>query len=202
MQLRYNYRAYPDAAQCRALARAFGCARGSGRRAQAVDGHRHRSAAGSGDADRAAYPRRSRLPAPLDHTVTAQPGPALSAQEHLVGATTVGCPLHAMGYSLQGTAKTTEGARHPDRDAPFAHINATATAFLDDGQPVIGVDTKAKEWIRNRDRPGRVWRPGKDPRKWSRLMVCGCEAEFSTCIALPSHRYLTHLRARSSCKLV
>ncbi|WP_461018984.1 RNA-guided endonuclease InsQ/TnpB family protein, partial [Streptomyces daliensis] len=27
MQLRYNYRAYPDAAQCRALARAFGCAR-------------------------------------------------------------------------------------------------------------------------------------------------------------------------------
>ncbi|MGW4823692.1 RNA-guided endonuclease InsQ/TnpB family protein [Streptomyces sp. NPDC004227] len=27
MQLRYNYRAYPDASQCRALARAFGCAR-------------------------------------------------------------------------------------------------------------------------------------------------------------------------------
>ncbi|GAB2795927.1 RNA-guided endonuclease InsQ/TnpB family protein [Streptomyces daliensis] len=27
MQLRYNYRVYPDAAQCRALAKAFGCAR-------------------------------------------------------------------------------------------------------------------------------------------------------------------------------
>ncbi|MFE2039795.1 RNA-guided endonuclease InsQ/TnpB family protein [Streptomyces sp. NPDC059477] len=27
MQLRYNYRAYPDATQCRALAKAFGCAR-------------------------------------------------------------------------------------------------------------------------------------------------------------------------------
>ncbi|WP_159031065.1 helix-turn-helix domain-containing protein, partial [Streptomyces acidiscabies] len=27
MQLRYNYRAYPDASQCRALASAFGCAR-------------------------------------------------------------------------------------------------------------------------------------------------------------------------------
>ncbi|MFE7216795.1 RNA-guided endonuclease InsQ/TnpB family protein, partial [Streptomyces sp. NPDC057611] len=27
MQLRYNYRAYPDASQCRVLARAFGCAR-------------------------------------------------------------------------------------------------------------------------------------------------------------------------------
>lgn len=90
---------------------------------------------------------------------------ALSAQGHLVGATTVGRLLHAMGYSLQGTAKTTEGARHPDRDAQFAHINATATAFLDDGQPVISVDTKAKEWIGNRDRPGRIWRPGKDPIK-------------------------------------
>lgn len=89
----------------------------------------------------------------------------LSAQGHLVGSTTVGRLLHAMGYSLQGTAKTTEGARHPDRDAQFAHINATATAFLDDSQPVISIDTKAKEWIGNRDRPGRVWRPGKDPIK-------------------------------------
>lgn len=31
---------------------------------------------------------------------------ALSAQGHLVGATTVGRLLHAMGYSLQGTAKS------------------------------------------------------------------------------------------------
>jgi hypothetical protein len=28
---------------------------------------------------------------------------------------------------------------------------------------VISVDTKAKEWLGNRDRPGRTWRPGKDP---------------------------------------
>ncbi|MFI6910864.1 helix-turn-helix domain-containing protein [Streptosporangium sp. NPDC050284] len=27
VQLRYRYRLYPDAAQCQALARAFGCAR-------------------------------------------------------------------------------------------------------------------------------------------------------------------------------
>ena len=87
----------------------------------------------------------------------------LTAQGHPVGATTVGHLLYAMGYSLQGTAKTTEGARHPDRDAQFTHINATATAFLDGHQPVISVDTKAKEWIGNRDRPGRTWRPGKDP---------------------------------------
>jgi hypothetical protein len=89
----------------------------------------------------------------------------LTAQGHTVSASTVGHLLHAMGYSLQGTAKTTEGVRHPDRDAQFAHLNATATAFLNDIQPVISVDTKAKEWLGNRDRPGRTWRPGKNAIK-------------------------------------
>ncbi|KUN04441.1 hypothetical protein AQI96_36610 [Streptomyces canus] len=60
--------------------------------------------------------------------------------------------------------------------AQFAHITATATAtataFLEDGQPVISVDTKAKEWIGNRDRPGRVRRPGKDPIKVDCLSYC------------------------------
>lgn len=87
----------------------------------------------------------------------------LTTQGHPVSAATVGRLLHALGYSLQGTAKTTEGASHPDRDAQFTHINATAAAFLGDNQPVISVDTKAKEWLGNRDRPGRIWRPSKDP---------------------------------------
>lgn len=69
----------------------------------------------------------------------------LTRQGHPVSAATVGRLLHALGFSLQGTAKTTEGARHPDRDAQFAHLNATATAFLEADQPVISVDTKAKE---------------------------------------------------------
>ncbi|WP_432129391.1 ISAzo13 family transposase [Streptomyces sp. bgisy082] len=89
----------------------------------------------------------------------------LTSQGHRVSAATVGRLLHGLGYSLQGTVKTTEGAGHPDRDAQFAHLNATATAFLDDRQPVISVDTKAKEWLGSRDRPGRTWRPGKDPIK-------------------------------------
>lgn len=83
----------------------------------------------------------------------------LASQGHRVSAATVGRLLHKLGYSLQGTVKTTEGAGHLDRDAQFAHLNVTATAF----QPVISVDTKAKEWLGNRDRPGRTWRPGKDP---------------------------------------
>jgi hypothetical protein len=89
----------------------------------------------------------------------------LRSQGHPVSAATVGRLLHGLGYSLQGTVKTTEGTSHPDRDAQFAHLNATATAFLDDGQPVISVDTKAKEWLGNRDRPGRTWRSAKDPIK-------------------------------------
>ncbi|AQY20325.1 hypothetical protein T261_08443 [Streptomyces lydicus] len=88
---------------------------------------------------------------------------ALTTQGHPVSAATVGRLLHTLGYSLQGTAKTTEGASHPDRDTQFTHINATAAAFLEDNQPVISVDTKAKEWLGNRDRPGRTWRPGKNP---------------------------------------
>jgi hypothetical protein len=88
---------------------------------------------------------------------------ALTTRGHPVSAATVGRLLHALGYSLQGTAKTTEGTSHPDRDAQFSHINATAAAFLEDNQPVISVDTKAKEWLGNRDRPGRTWRPGKTP---------------------------------------
>ncbi len=85
---------------------------------------------------------------------------ALTSQGHQVSATSVGHLLHALGYSLQGTAKTHEGVGHPERDAQFAHLNSTAAAFLEDNQPVISIDTKAKEWLGNRDRPGRTWRPG------------------------------------------
>lgn len=57
---------------------------------------------------------------------------ALTAQGHPASASTVGHLLHTLGYSLQGTAKTTEGISHPDRDAQFAHLNATAAAFLNE----------------------------------------------------------------------
>jgi hypothetical protein len=89
----------------------------------------------------------------------------LTNQGHPVSAAAIGHLLHDMGYSLQGTSKATEGTSHPDRDAQFAHLNATAAAFLGDDQPVISVDTKAKEWLGNRDRAGRTWRPGKTPIK-------------------------------------
>jgi hypothetical protein len=88
---------------------------------------------------------------------------SLTDQGHPVSAANAGHLLHALGYSLHGTAKTHEGAGHPDRDAQFAHLNRTAAAFLNGNQPVISIDTKAKERPGNRDRPGRTWRAGGNP---------------------------------------
>ena len=88
----------------------------------------------------------------------------LGKQGHAVGRTVVGEILHALGYSLQGTRKTREGATHVDRNAQFEYINAQATAFLKGGRPVISVDTKKKEKVGDFENRGREWRPrGRPP---------------------------------------
>ncbi|MDQ6759699.1 MAG: ISAzo13 family transposase [Acidobacteriota bacterium] len=84
---------------------------------------------------------------------------ALQARGHIVSYQWVGEALHTLGYSLQANAKTSEGASHPDRDAQFAHINATTTAYLAAGDPVISVDTKKKELVGDFKQNGREWRP-------------------------------------------
>src|SRR4249920_257800 len=87
----------------------------------------------------------------------------LTAQGHKVSADTVGELLRAEGFSLQGNAKTIEGAQHPDRDAQFRHISEQARAHLASGDPVISVDTKKKEQVGQYASPGRAWRPAGDP---------------------------------------
>lgn len=54
----------------------------------------------------------------------------LSRQGHRVGHDTVASLLKAEGFSLQVTSRTTEGARHPDRDAQFRYINDQVKAYL------------------------------------------------------------------------
>jgi hypothetical protein len=74
--------------------------------------------------------------------------------------------LREHGYSLQAPNKAVEGKQHPDRDAQFNHINATAERCLDTGVPVISVDTKKKELVGNFKNGGREWQPkgcGSDP---------------------------------------
>jgi transposase len=68
----------------------------------------------------------------------------LGRQGFVVSPRTVLRLLHRLGYSLQANAKVTEGRQHPDRDAQFGYLNAQADAFIDQGQPVISVDTKKK----------------------------------------------------------
>jgi hypothetical protein len=73
--------------------------------------------------------------------------------------------LRKKGYSLQANRKTGEGADHPDRDAQFRHINSRVKNALQEGQPVISVDTKKKELIGNYANKGRQWRKSAEPRK-------------------------------------
>ena len=93
----------------------------------------------------------------------AQLAAALAAQGWRVSATTVGRLLRELGYRLQALQKTREGTAHPDRNAQFEHINATATAFQQGQQPVISVDTKKKELIGDFKTGGREWQPSGRP---------------------------------------
>ena len=88
----------------------------------------------------------------------------LTRQGHPVGARTVARLLRERHYSLQVNQKTREGARHPDRNAQFEHINAQTRAFQRRRQPVISVDAKKKEAVGNFKQAGREWRPQGQPR--------------------------------------
>lgn len=84
---------------------------------------------------------------------------------HQAGSSLVGRMLHYLGYSLQANAKVTEGTQHPDRDAQFRHINATAAEHLGAGQPVISVDCKKKELVGDYANGGAEWEPAASPRR-------------------------------------
>jgi len=96
---------------------------------------------------------------------TRQLAEALAAKGFEISASLVGQLLHKMGYSLQGTAKQAEGAQHPDRNAQFEYLNARATEFLADGQPVISVDTKKKELVGSYANGGKEWQPAGTPTR-------------------------------------
>ncbi len=82
---------------------------------------------------------------------------------HDVAGRTVARLLRRMGYSLQANRKTLEGARHPDRDAQFEHINATVAGALAAKQPVISVDAKKRELVGDFKAVGRELAPGGKP---------------------------------------
>ena len=89
----------------------------------------------------------------------------LSERGHRVSHQWVAERLRDLGYSLQANRKTREGSEHPDRDAQFRHLNATAEGFLAAGDPVISVDTKKKELVGDFKNGGREWRPQGEPEE-------------------------------------
>ncbi len=95
---------------------------------------------------------------------TRQLAKALVDMGHQISAWTVGDLLPKMGYSLQATAKTVEGAQHPDRNAQFEYINRLATERLTAGEPVISVDCKKKELVNGRKaNAGKEYQPTGRP---------------------------------------
>jgi len=76
---------------------------------------------------------------------------------------TVGKLLRSHGYSLQAPNKSVEGTQHPDRNAQFEHIHATAESCIQCGVPVISVDTKKKELVGNFKNGGREWHSKGEP---------------------------------------
>ena len=74
--------------------------------------------------------------------------------------------LSEMGYSKQVNQKMEQlGIPSPNRNEQFEYIDKTAHEYLENGDPVISVDTKKKENIGNFKNNGAEYRKEKDPRK-------------------------------------
>ena len=87
----------------------------------------------------------------------------LRALGHTVSQPTVWRLLEALGYSMQSNRKTHEGTDHPDRNGQFEFLNATVSAFLERGDPVISVDIKKKELVGDFKNAGREWQKKGEP---------------------------------------
>ena len=91
---------------------------------------------------------------------------ALAMEGIKVSYPTVGVILEEMGFSLQQNRKYVESGEIPiDRDEQFQFINDMVRRFLNNGDPVISVDTKKKEVIGNYKNNGAEYRKKGDAVK-------------------------------------
>lgn len=78
--------------------------------------------------------------------------------------TMVSTLLREQGYSLQENKKMKQvGNSHPDRDAQFRNIDATATAYISADIPVISIDCKKKENIGEFKNDGKTYQEKGKP---------------------------------------
>ena len=78
----------------------------------------------------------------------------LKEKGHQACTHTVARLLRNMGYSLQVNVKKRTGAQHPHRDIQFKYITELKEQFIQEGLPIISIDTKKKELIGNYRREG------------------------------------------------
>jgi hypothetical protein len=90
---------------------------------------------------------------------------ALSGMGHQIGKSSIPKLLDLLGYRRQVNRKTLDGSHHADRDAQFEHINAAVLAMQAAGKPVISIDTKKKELVRDYKNGGSDYRPEGCPDK-------------------------------------
>jgi len=89
----------------------------------------------------------------------------LAGAGYVVSQRTVARLLRRAGYRLHAVFKTREGAAHPDRDAQFCFIDASARQLLDAGDPVVSLDCKKKELVGEYANKGREYQPLGSPVK-------------------------------------
>lgn len=94
---------------------------------------------------------------PLRWTVKSTRNLAAELQEkgYKVSHTVVSEMLKHLGYSLQSNRKRHEGGNHPDRNCQFEYINRSCERFIENGNPVISIDTKKKEQVGNYKNAGK-----------------------------------------------
>jgi len=90
---------------------------------------------------------------------------ALGDMGHAISPNSVRKLLVRLGFSRQVNRKADEGAKHPDRDAQFEHINTRVMAAQAEGEPVISVDTKKKELVGAFRNGGSDYRPQGAPQR-------------------------------------
>ena len=74
--------------------------------------------------------------------------------------------VRKIGFSLQRNQKYDQvGKQHPKRNEQFEHIKEREDDYLRSGDPIISIDTKAKEKLGDFIRPGRECRMKGCPRR-------------------------------------
>ena len=74
-----------------------------------------------------------------------------------VSVRTVRQLLKRNGFSRRQSQKKKSFKSHAQRDAQFQRIRQLKAEYLEDGQPVISIDTKKKELLGNFYRDGKLY---------------------------------------------